>query len=395
MKKTSNLRRALYAAFAAAAVLLIALSLRPKALPVETAVAGRGLFVQRIREDGRTRVKNRYVVSSPVTGRILRIALRPGDAVRSGDVLARLLPAQSPLLDARTSRELQARLGAAEAGLAMARTTIAQARLAATIAGDEAERLAKLSAAGAVSPRDLELAQSTVKLRSGELEAAEFRYHAAGHEVEMARAALGGKSTGAGPEIVIHSPVDGTVLRVGLESEALVAAGTPLLELARREELEVVVDVLSSDAVRIPVTAPVEITGWGGDGALQGRVRTIEPAAFTKLSALGVEEQRVNVVIDLLSPPEARPALGDGYRVEAAIVTAEVSDAVTVPLGALFRSGEAWAVFVVIEGRAGRREVELGLRNDRSAVVTQGVAAGDVVVVYPGDTLTDGARVSP
>ena len=395
MKKASIVRKLVYGAVLAAVALLVVWSLLPKPVSVEATTVTRGPLVQEIREDGKARVKSRYLVLAPVTGRLVRIELDPGDEVHTGAVLARLLPATAPLLDVRTNQELRARLGAAEANLALAQTAIAQARVAEKLARDESVRLTKMAAAGAVSPREAERAQSEAELRQRELQGAEFRYHAAGHEVELARAALSGRPSGDGGQLVIRSPVDGTVLRVAQESEAaLIAAGTPLLEVGDRQELEVVVDVLSSDAVRIPVTAPVEITDWGGPKPLRGRVRTVEPAAFTKLSALGVEEQRVNVVIDLLSAPADRPTLGDGYRVEASIRTAEVPDAIQVPLGALFRAGGKWAVFIVDGGVAKVRTIEIGLRNDRAAVVTSGLAAGETVIVYPGDNVNDGARVS-
>lgn len=374
----------------------LALAFRPQPVPVEVAEVTRGRFEQTVEDDGKTRVRERYVVSAPLAGKLQRITLKAGDAVRAGMVVAVLEPSAPGLLDVRSEQELTERVGAAEA--AQLRATAAVERAAAALEKSRADqqRAAKLAASGFVSASQREQADLEVKINTRELEAARQASHAAGHDVAVARAALmqvksGGQTSGRRWEV--RSPVAGHVLKVVQESETVVAVGAPLLEIGEPTELEVVIDVLSTDAVLIQPGAAVQLVRWGQAEPLAGRVRRVEPAAFTKVSALGVEEQRVNVVIDLTSPAAQWQNLGDGFKVDARIVVASQDNAVKVPVSALFREGEQWAVFVAADGRAAKRVVQLGRRGSLEAVVEKGLQPGDKVVVHPGDALKDGRRV--
>ena len=276
--------------------------------------------------------------------------------------------------------------------------TVERARAALEKSRADMERARKLAAKGFVSASQLEQAELEAKISARELEAARYASHAAAHDVAVARAALlqvhggaAGKTSARRWEV--RTPVAGQVLKVIQESEAAIAVGAPLLEIGQPADLEVVVDVLSSDAVQIRPGAPVRIERWGRTEPLDGRVRRVEPAAFTKISALGVEEQRVNVVIDLISPAGKWQSLGDGYRVDARIVVARLDNAVKVPVSALFREGEQWAVFTVVDGRAAKRVVQLARRGGLEAVASKGLAPGEKTIVHPGDTVRDGSRV--
>ena len=387
-------------AIAGTAAVAVALvwAFSPRAVLVETAQIERGVFEQTIDEDGKTRVRERYVVSAPLAGRVLRIALRAGDAVEPGQVIATLHPAAPPLLDARTERELEERVGAAEAALARSRTSVEQAGAALTQSNADLKRTQKLAKEGFLSAASLERDELKVTLDTRTLEAAEFERHAAEHQLELARAALmrsrrvieGGR---ASERLEIRSPVRGRVLRVAQESEAVVPIGAPLLELADPGDLEAVVDVLTADAVHIAAGAPVRMEIGSTGQPLAGRVRRVEPSAFTKISALGVEEQRVNVIVDIGSPRDQWGSVGDGYRVDAHIVVHRQENAMRVPVAALFRDNAGWAVFVVQGSVAHQRSVNVVRRGTVLALVDRGVAEGEQVVMYPGDALRDGVRV--
>lgn len=390
-------RRILWFALAIGLIVAMAWAFRPPPVPVDVAEVRRGAFELAVEEDGISRVRDRYVVSAPLTGRLERLRYKAGDAVTRGQVLARLLPVVPPLLDERTERELLARLAAAQAGVQRVEAEVGRAAAAAEQALAEARRAEDLARRGYVSANERERAAASAAVAGKELEAARFGRQVAAHELATVRAALlrvrgaGGQDPGAMWEV--RSPVDGRVLKVVQESEAVVASGAALLEIGNPGELEVVADLLTTDAVQVQPGAVVRIEGWGGLQALQGRVRRVEPAAFTKVSALGVEEQRVNVVIDIESPLPQRAALGDGYRVDVRVVVLQVDDAVLVPVGALFRDGAGWAVFVATEGRAERRAVEIRSRNGRDAVVDKGLEPGERVILYPGNAVESGTRV--
>lgn len=390
--KTRN--RILLAAVLLVIALAAAWALRPRPVIVELATATLGTLEQTVSDDGRTRVRERYVVSAPLAGRVERIQLEPGDAVQRGQTVAFLRPTAPALLDARTARELQERIRAAQARHAAARAESARALAQAEQARAELDRQARLARERFVSERALE--QATFALRTAErtLEAARFAEDAAGHELQQARAALALYETGeAGSRWPVTSPVTGAVLKVVQESEGAVALGAPLLELGDARALEAVVDVVSQEAVGIRPGMAARIELGRGVPPLAARVRRVEPAAFTKVSALGVEEQRVNVVLDFTQALDQLPTIGDGFRIEAHIVVQRVEQAVKVPVGALWRDGERWALFATEGERARRRHVELGPRNGVEAVVLSGLAAGERVVVYPSDALTDGARL--
>jgi HlyD family secretion protein len=376
----------------------LAMAFRPQPVMVEVAEVTRGPFEQVIEDDGKTRVRERYVVSAPLAGKLQRITLKAGDAVAAGMVLAAIDPSSPALLDARTERELTERVGAAEASRLRAAATVERARAALDQSRSDLERSRKLSAQGFISAAQLEQVELETQISTRELEAARYAGQAAAHDVAVARAALlqvrdGAAGKPSGWRWEVRTPVAGQVLKVMQESESIVAVGAPLLEVGQPAELEVVVDVLSTDAVQIKPGALARLLRWGRAEPLEGRVRRVEPAAFTKISALGVEEQRVNVVIDLTSPVEAWQSLGDGYKVDASIIVASLDNAVKVPVSALFRDGEQWAVFIVAGGKAALRVVQLGRRGGMEAVVEKGLQPGEKVIVHPGDTVKDGARV--
>ena len=391
-RSRSLIKRSAWGAVALALALAITLGLRPKPVGVEAATVRRGTLVVTVNEDGRTRVKDRYLISAPLAGTITRLKLRAGDSVQQGEVVARLVPAASPLLDPRSRAESQARVAAARAAVNQAASGVERARAAYRYAQRDADRQRGLLTEGATAPQMVEQAELAERMRRQELSSAEYAGRIAGSELRLARAALARLGTGSAEQFRIHSPVGGRVLRVMQESESAVQPGAALLEIGDPQSLEVVVDVLTTDAVEIQPGAPVRIEHWGGDSALAAHVHRVEPSAFTKLSALGVEEQRVNVVIDLDEPPARWAAVGDGYRVEAGIVVWVGRDRVLVPGGAVFRQGEGWATYVVDGGRARIRPVSLGRRNGAEVEVAEGLRPGERVVVYPTDRVRDGVR---
>jgi HlyD family secretion protein len=356
--------------------------LRSGPVPVETASAARRPLQVTVDEEGETRVRDRYVVAAPVAGRVARITLREGDSVRAGTVLARISPAP---LDPRTRQEAAARLDAAEDAQRGTAVGVAQARAAHDQAHRAWERAQRLATDNSISAAEHEQAELDEALRARELESAEFRAQAAAHDTEVARAALAD-----GQELVIRSPVAARVLRVREPSERVVTAGTPLLEIGDPSRLEIVADFLSTDAVNVARGAPLLVEGWGGK-TLRGRVRLVEPSAFTKVSALGVEEQRVNVIGDFI---DAAGTLGDRYRVEIRIILWQGDSVLTVPASALFRHGEGWRVFVVERGRARQRDVVVGHHTSFDAEIVRGLVAGEIVIRHPSDRIAEGVRVA-
>ncbi|HEX5715236.1 MAG TPA: efflux RND transporter periplasmic adaptor subunit [Thermoanaerobaculia bacterium] len=369
-------------------------ALRPDPFPVDVAAVGRGPLRVTLDEEGETRVRDRFVVSAPFTGRILRIELEPGEPVRAGGVLAVLRPAESNLLDARSRASSEARVRTAEAALGRARADRERARAELRFAQSDLKRAEALGKQGIVSREEVEVAQIAVETRQETLKAAEFEIQMAQSELSAARAGLleAGEGGGGGA-YEVRSPVDGTVLRRLRESETVVPAGEPLMEVGDPASLEIVADLLSTDAARLRPGQPVEIEQWGGGKALAGRVRRVEPSGFLKISALGVEEQRVNVIIDLAGSPEERRGLGDGFRVEVRVVVWDSPDAVQVPTSALFRDEQGWAAFVLENGKAARRRVEVGPQSDRAAAVLSGLKEGEKVIIHPNADVTDGVEV--
>ena len=385
-------------AVAALVVAAIAWSFRPQPVPVDLAALQRGNLRVTIDEEGMTRVRERYVVSAPVAGRLQRVELEPGDAVTARrTVLATFFPATPSLLDTRTRAETEARMKAAQATRDQARVALQRARDELAFSQSELARQRQVAKFGGITDERLAAVELDVRAKGAQLKAAELALQAAEHELDAARALLqqvvSPPTTSAGGALTLRSPIDGIVLRVQQESEALVPAGTPLIEVGNPDQLEVVADLLSTDAVKVQPGFAVEFSGWGGESSLRGRVRLVEPAGFTKISALGVEEQRVNVVIDFEDAGAAKK-LGDRYRVEVSIIIWERPGVLKIPTSALFRSGSDWAAFVVRNGRAAQTAVQLGQRNAIEAEVISGVAEGDEVIVHPGDTVEDGVAVT-
>ena len=381
-----------------AAVVLLAWALRPQATEVELATVNQGRFERAVQEDGKTRLRERYVVSAPLTGRISRIALREGDVVEQGATLATLWPAPPAMPDERTRDEQEARRAAMQAALARAGANVGRASAALEQARTELKRSEALAESGFLSATQIEAARVNLRLREREQESARQDENLARHEFEQAGVALRqyfsdrpGASQKPWP---IRAPVAGPVLKIMHLSEGLVQAGTGQMELGDPRHLEVVVALLTEDAAQIQPGTPVQLGNWGGPGALDGRVRLIEPAAFTKVSALGVEEQRVNAVIDISTHPEGSHRLGDGYKVDVRVLVQVVENALTVPVSALFPLGARSALFVVEGGRARQREVDVAARNGVQAWVKNGLTPGASVIVYPPTSLKDGARIS-
>ncbi|EHR72817.1 multidrug resistance efflux pump [Burkholderiales bacterium JOSHI_001] len=402
-----NLKTKIAGAAAAVAVAaLLAWAFAPRPVPVEVAQATLGLFETTVDEDGRTRLRERYVVSAPLAGRLQRITLREGDPVEAGATVAQLTPVLSAMLDERSQRELLARMGSAEAGLQRAATRIEAAKVALQQARNEQRRTEQLAQQGFVAPTKVDADRLGVQAAQKELDTAVEGEHIARHDLQQARAALGatrgpGPAGGPGTAFAVKSPVAGQVLKVHQTSETPVALGTPLLEVGDTARMEIVAELLTSDALLAQPGRPVRIERWGGPTVLQGRVRRVEPAAFTKVSALGVEEQRVNVLIDITSAPAEWARLGDGFRVSVRIVTRAEEGVLRVPVSAVFplpadgnNPSSGMAVFVLDAGRARLRPVTLGGRNGSQAWVQKGLDAGSQVIVYPPAGVADGARVA-
>ncbi len=392
-------RWALWGVFAVVAVVAVVVGIRPQSVPVELATVERGPLEVTIDEEGETRVRDRFVISAPFAGRVLRIELEPGDTVVAGEtVLAVFLPSAPVLLDARSRAEAQAVVETASAALGQAEALYERAAAELAFARSEAARYLSLSREGIVSVEAMETAQLDLDTRREALEAADYAVRTARSELQAARVRLQRFSAESADDsgssaIRIISPVSGVVLRRVRESESVVPAGEALLEVGDPRQIEIVTDYLSKDAVRMRPAQRVQVDRWGGDRPLAGRVRRVEPSGFTKISALGVEEQRVNVVIDLVDPPETWSGLGDGFRVETRIVVWQSDDELKTPTGALVRRDDGWAVFAVEDGRAAIRSIQVGERNQREAQVLAGLSPGQQVVVYPSDSLEDGSRV--
>ena len=384
-------KHAWYAGGTALTALLVVWMLRPESVAVETATAVIGPLVATVGDEGQTRVRDRHVVTSPVPGRLERIALEVGDPVRPGMVVARLAPVP---LDARSRQQAEAALAASRDLERSAAAAVGEARGGLEQARADRQRAERLVAGGGIAPAEVERLQILEQVRERELEAAEGRASAAAHDVDAARSALLSSDTGPGSggrTLNLTCPVGGRVLAIAERSARTVAPGEPILEVGDPGDLEIVVDLLSADAVKVEPGMAMLLSGWGGDSVLEGRVRRIEPSGFTKISALGVEEQRVNIVGDLAA---RTPALGDRFRVDVAVVLWQSDRVLKVPSSALFRRGNAWALFVVEDGRARERQVTIGHESGTESEVLQGVAQGDRIVRHPTDQVRDGVRVT-
>ncbi len=390
MALSGSRRKLLYAVLGAVVVGFIAWGFVPDPIVVEVSAVQRGALQVTADEDGETRAQDRYVVSAPVAGRVSRIELHEGDALRVGQAVTQLWPLP---LSARERQEQLARIAAAEALTREANERVRHAAADYQQAKRERQRVDNLVREGFISPQGGEQARVMEATSGNELQAARFHARSARADAQVARAALlalDGSRGETAAAILVRSPVDGKVLRIPDKSERVVGPGTPLVVVGDPTQLEVVIDLLSTEAVKVKPGMPVLLEGWGGERPLNARVRLVEPLAFTKVSALGVEEQRVNVIADFVDPPGP---LGDAYRVEARVVLWSGDDVLKVPVSALFRRGENWSVFVVEGGRARRRDVEVGYRGTLEAEIVRGVNAGEQVVRHPSNDLEDGRRV--
>jgi HlyD family secretion protein len=378
---------------ASAVVVLLTLWLRPTPARVDVAKVTRGSLRVTVDGEGKTRVRDRYVVATPVGGQLRRITLKRGDEVERGQVIAQIDPLPLAPLDPRQRAEAIGRVNAAEDTRHETDRMVDRNKASYEQARRDLERCEILARSGDISRQELEKAQTTVSTTLREYEAAKSKSETAAHDVEVARAALIAMNLSQRPApaaVKIQAPTGGRVLVVVEESERVVAAGAPLVELSNPSRLEVVIELLSTDAVKVKPGALVLIEGWGGSEALEARLRLIEPSAFTKVSALGIEEQRVNIVADLTT---ASSVLGDGYRVEGRIIMWEADDVLQVPVSALFRRGEGWNLFVVENGEAHLREVKVGQRTPFEAEIRSGVEDGAEVIVHPSNQISDGVRV--
>jgi HlyD family secretion protein len=381
-------------AVVALAVILWA-AYRPRPLDVETATVAEGRFEQVVEEDGQLRLQQRYLVTAPTAAQLQRPTLKVGDAVKAGDVVAVLAPAAPGMIDARTRSVLQQRVGSADAAVAAARANVQRAQAALAQATLEAERSAQLAKDNFIAPSARDQSRLAREAAAQALKAAQAEQVAAGHAAGEARAALGRAEPTGGAQGLwsLKSPVDGRVLKLQKDSSEPVQAGAPLLEIGDTGAMEAVIDVLSGDAPRVAVGAPVQLSTGRSQPPLAGQVARVEPAAFTKTSALGIEEQRVNVVVALKADAEALQKLGDGFRVDARITVSAQDGALLVPSAALVRQGEGWQVFVVEAGKARARAVTFSDRNAESAWVKDGLKAGEAVILYPGSGMRDGQPV--
>ncbi len=382
---------------AAGVVLLIAWGYRPRPVLVEADQVRRGTLRVSVVEEGKTRVSDRFVVSAPVAGYMRRISWKVGDAVSRDRPLVEIEPLRPQTLDARSRAEAEARVAAAEAAWRRAQEQLAAAGADAAYWEAELARVRTLVSTGDVPKDRLERTLTESRRAEAARRAAEHAVELAASELEVARAALKYSAASAavsgGELVTVAAPVSGRILKVIRESEGVVRPGDPLLEIGNARSLEVEVEVLSDDAVKIAPGMRVIFERWGGPEPLEGRVRRVEPHAFTKISALGVEEQRVRVISDITSPPEKWERLGDGYRVEATFILWEGRDLLVAPASALFRHDDGWAVFVIEQGVARRRAIQIGHRNGLQAEILAGLREGETVITHPDSSIEEGTLV--
>lgn len=385
------LKRILALLALAGLAILVVLAFRPKPVEVQTAPAVRGPLQVTVDEDGETRAHDRFTLASPIAGRLSRIGLHEGDEVRPETVLATISPLP---LDPRELAEIRARIDAADARRREADELLARWQSDHAQSVRELNRALLLAKDRLIPDKELEQAQSKEAAAAKEVQAAKFRVQSAGSDLEREKAgliSLQAQQNQAGKAVAIRPPSRCRILRILEKSERVVASGTPLIVLSNPNKIEVVVDLLSTDAVKVKPGAPVIIENWGGPAPLRARVRIVEPYGFTKVSALGIEEQRANVIADFLDAPDG---LGDGYRVDARIVIWESAEVLKIPASALFRSASQWSVFLVENGRTRMAAVEVGHRNAAEAEITAGLAERARVVLHPANDLKDGARVA-
>ena len=390
-------RRILVIAVSVVVVLAVVYGFMPKPVQVDAVSAKKGPMRVTVDEEGKTRVRDRFVISAPVAGYLRRVELEVGDSVAKGQIVAELEPLRSTVLDPRSRAEALATLSAAQAALNAAKENARSADAAAEYAQKNRERQKALYDRGYVAKDSLDQADADAKRTEANRLAAAAAVMAARADVERAQSILGHSAAEGAADrsrvVAVRAPVEGRVLKVHHESEGVVNAGEPVIDLGDPRNLEVKAEVLSADAVSIRPGSTVFFERWGGDASLTGTVTTVEPEAFTKVSSLGVEEQRVLVIADITSLPEEWKRLGDGYRVEASFVIWEGKDVLQVPASSLFRKGEGWAVFMVESSRARTRSVKVGHRNGLIAEITGGLSEQDMVITQPDDTVRDGVRI--
>ncbi len=393
-------RFALWGVLVLAVVASLVYAFRPQPVPVDFAEVAKGSLIVTVDEEAETRVRDVFVLSAPVAGRLRRIEAEVGDRVIANETLvAQIEPADPAFLDLRSEAQAQAAVQAAESGLALAKAELVEAIAELEFAESELDRAEELSDRDIISRRTLDDARRLFKTRSAAVTTAQAAVNMRQFELAETRARLVSpterrETPGECECISIFAPVSGQILRLLRESEVVVEAGEPLVEIGDPQSLEIVADLLSSDAVRVEPGHQVIIDEWGGPLPLAGVVRRIEPFGFTKVSALGIEEQRVNVIIDITDPREQWRRLGHGYRVEARVVLWRGEDVLKVPLTAMFRDGAEWAVFVEQDGRARRRRIEPGHNNGIEAEITGGLSGGERVVLHPSDRIVDGVRLT-
>ena len=383
---TRHSRRWLPYAGAVMLLSLIVAGLWPKPIPVETTHAMQGTLRATVNEEGKTRIKQRYVVSAPVAGQLRRIPFKAGAEMRANETVVAVIDPISPaLLDARARSLAEARRDTASANLE-------KARAASAYALSELHRFKKLRADKAISDQEFDAGQWRLSAAAKDESAAQSALRQA--EAELAEFTPGSVPDQR-PPTEVKAPVNGRILRIFEPSARVVTTGAPLVEIGDPTDLEVVIEVLSRDGAAIAPGAKVSLEQWGGGDPINAQVRLVEPAAFTKVSALGVEEQRVNIIADLIMPPAQHAGLGDSFRVEARITVWESDRTLKVPSGALFRRGNKWAAFVVQNGRAELRQVQAGRSSGPETQVLDGLKEGDELILYPGDRVQEAQRVKP
>lgn len=371
----------------------------PQPLQVDIITVDPGPMTVTVADEGETRVTDVFVVSAPIAGRVRRIEAEPGDRLVANETLvAQIEPTDPVLLDPRSEAQAKAALNASESSAALARAELDKAEAELEFARAELKRSRQLASNGTISESEMDKAERSYKTSLAAFAMTQAELQVRNYELTRARAELMSPAEASELRdscacVSILSPVDGRILQVSNESERIVSAGEPLVEIGDPEQLEIVVDILSSDAVRVQAGQNAFIDGWGGEARLKARVRRVEPFGFTKVSALGIEEQRVNVILDIASPREDWQRLGHGYQVDARIVLWESQDAIKVPLTALFRDGDRWAIFVSENDRAAQRIVEVGHRSEHDAEILQGLEAGEQVLVYPSESVEVGTRL--
>jgi len=380
-------------------ILAIVYGFMPKPVSVDLVKVSRGSLQVTVEEEGKTSVRDRFVLSAPVAGFMRRIKLDVGDHVQKGQALIELEPLKSNLLDPRSRAAAEAAVSSAEAALKVEEERGRAATADTEYAGKNFERIKKLYEGGYVAKDALEQAEAGAKRTEANLLSAKAAVKVARFELDRALTALRHSAAEdtriQGKIVMIQSPVSGSILKIYRESEGVVQSGEPLIDIGDSEKLEVKVEVLSADAVKIRPGTPVLFERWGGNSILSGKVRVVEPAGFTKISSLGVEEQRVFVIVDMTPSEKGEHRLGDGYRLEASFIIWEGKDVLQVPASALFRKQDGWAVFVVKNNKALKREVKVGQRTGLAAEILSGLAEGEEVISHPDNSIEDGTRVRP